>query len=255
MPDPIIEPITIMVASIGPRARSKLAALLSISLSSFQVKQSRDVSYCFASFGSFRKFSALELLRRSPQDAPAGPVQISTAPGVSPVHANRLAREHRHLRLSIDRTLPSRSIRITLAADSFGSCSKASRRVSGTREPSAQVIAIRENFMSDTQVLRFASLRASALLSGANKNSDKSIAHDCARYCVRKFLVASRHVVKRAMWFHMIRPDAEVIGNCLKNTDLVGDRIENFSGASPRFVCGRNFPGRKDSDGLQPPTP
>ena len=32
------------------------------------------------------------------------------------------------------------------------------------------------------------------------------------------------------MWFHMIRPDAEVIGNCLKNTELVGDRIENFSG-------------------------
>jgi len=32
------------------------------------------------------------------------------------------------------------------------------------------------------------------------------------------------------MWFHMIRPDAEVIGNRLKNTDLVGDRIENFSG-------------------------
>jgi len=30
MPDPIIEPITIMVASIGPRARSKLVALLSI---------------------------------------------------------------------------------------------------------------------------------------------------------------------------------------------------------------------------------
>src|SRR5438034_1130194 len=42
-------------------------------------------------------------------------------------------------------------------------------------------------------------------------------------------MITCRHVVKRAMWFHMIRPDAEVIGNSLKNTELVRDRLEDFS--------------------------
>src|SRR6266702_1361418 len=75
MPDPIIEPITIIVASIGPRARSKLVALLSI------------FSFIFSGHALtvllvriFREISALELLLLPSQAAPAALVQILPLP-------------------------------------------------------------------------------------------------------------------------------------------------------------------------------
>ena len=47
------------------------------------------------------------------------------------------------------------------------------------------------------------------------------------------------------MWFHMIRPDAEVIGNSLKNTELVRDRIEDFSRTDRHLFAAEIFPVEK----------
>src|SRR5438034_415594 len=80
MPDPIIEPITIMVASIGPRARSKLGALLSI-FSFISLGQAKvETSLTVLLVRIFQKISALELLRLPSQDAPAARVQILPLP-------------------------------------------------------------------------------------------------------------------------------------------------------------------------------
>src|SRR5207244_1140377 len=59
----------------------------------------------------------------------------STATGVSPWTQTVSARTSTSAP-STDLTLPSRSIRTTRAAASFGSCSKASDRVRGTSDPS-----------------------------------------------------------------------------------------------------------------------
>src|SRR5437762_12494191 len=73
MPDPIIEPITIMVASIGPRARSKLDALLSIFSFIFLGQAKSRHLLLFCSFGSFGKFRGSNcyafLLQMRPQHA------------------------------------------------------------------------------------------------------------------------------------------------------------------------------------------
>src|SRR5205823_14564819 len=79
MPDPIIEPITIIVASIGPRARSKLALLSIFSFIFF--KSSRvETSLTVLRVRIFRDISALELLLLVSQDAPVTPVQILPIP-------------------------------------------------------------------------------------------------------------------------------------------------------------------------------
>src|SRR5438094_1014186 len=89
MPDPIIEPITIMVASIGPRARSKLDALLSIFSFIFLGQAKSRHLLLFCSFGSFGKFRGSNcyafLLQMRPQHA----CKFYRSPCVT-VDANRL---------------------------------------------------------------------------------------------------------------------------------------------------------------------
>src|SRR5436190_19967236 len=97
MPDPIIEPITIMVASIGPRARSKLDVLLSIFSFIFLKTSKVETSLIVLFVRIFRKISGPELLRLPSPDAPAARVQILPLPVCHRVRKSS-PHEHRHLR-------------------------------------------------------------------------------------------------------------------------------------------------------------
>ena len=91
----------------------------------------------------------------------------------------------------------------------------------------AQIISICKNFVRDLQTIFFSSARERAVLR-RKKNQFSVDTSDGARNRIGQRLVAHRHVVKRAVRFHVIRSNAGRFRDRLKDAELIDDRIENF---------------------------
>ena len=70
---------------------------------------------------------------------------------------------------------------------------------------------------------------------------------------IRELLVAHRHIIKRAVRFHVIWLDAGRFGDRLKNAKLIDDRVENFAALHrqlfpPKVLAVEQTGMRADSD-------